>query len=162
MLLAVAVALALLLRPVVARYLSAPVGLLYAVAAGYLESLPQIYFWAILVGALLLVGLRQVRLSAGREQTAARAAHRPQGRLGNWLRLLDERERGAYFDWRLAHRLAELQDWIEARGPADPQQQIYLRIGRDRRTIEAEHQLSRLNLELDPLVAYLEDAFGQD
>ena len=72
--------------------------------------------------------------------------------------MLADRKRGSYFEWRLANRLAELESWIEVPGQMEPELRSLLAAGRTRRSIEAESILSRLNLELDRLVGYLEDA----
>ncbi len=157
-LLATALALALVLRPLVARYLSEPLGLLYAVAASYIESLPQIYLWAGLLGAFVLIGLRRIPVSQHQPPSARAPKLEHRGRLGDWVRMLADRTRGSYFDWRLASQLAELESWIDPQTQMEPQIRRYLEIGRTRRSIEANRSLSRLNFELERLVGYLEDA----
>ncbi len=156
-----ALALALLVRPLFANQLSKPIGVLYATASVYLESLPQIYLWAILVGAFILLALRQFPLSvrAATERRPTRADRR--GRVGAWVSMLADRKRGSYFEWRVASRLAELEDWEDAGGATDPQHRAYLQLGRDRRTIAVDPYFSQLNFELEALVAYLEDALDR-
>lgn len=160
-LLATVVLLAVLLRPAVDDYLAQPLGFLYSVAARYLESVPQIYLWAGLLGLFALIGLRRIPLGAsGPQRDRPRSvAHR--GRLGEWVQLLDDRQRGAYFEWRLANRLAELDRWIGAAPQLTPELGRYLEIGRTRRTIEPERDLSRVNFGLERLVGYLESALDR-
>lgn len=156
-----ALTLAILVRPLFANQLSKPIGILYATASVYLESLAQIYLWAILVGAFVLLALRQLPLSV-RSRTEPRPTRADRrGRVGAWVRMLGDRKRGSYFEWRVASRLAELEDWEDAGGAADPQHRAYLQLGRDRRTIALDRSFSELNFELEALVAYLEDALDR-
>ena len=52
----------------------------------------------------------------------------------SWLTLLQDRARGAYFGWRLANRLAELDSQIPDHPKQQPARQVqeYLRMGRNR------------------------------
>lgn len=153
-----ALLLTLLLRPAISSYFAEPLGLIYALVVRYVESLPQIYLWAGLLAIFVLAGLRRIPLASRKTSAERPAGIKPRGRLGNWVGLLADRHRGAYFEWRLANRLAELEEWIGAADTTDHQQRAYLEIGRDARTIKAEHELARLNFKLDELVGYLEDA----
>lgn len=159
--LAAAGLLAVVLRPLIASTLERPLGLLYGVAVRYVESLPQIYLWAGLLGAAALVGLRRLPLRDPEALPPQPPTRAQRGRLGNWVRLLAERERGTYFEWRLANRLAQLERWIGAPNRMDTELQSYLDLGRNQRTIQAEPRLSRLNFELERLVGYLEDALDR-
>lgn len=161
LLVALGLSLAVGIRPLVARYMAEPLGLSYAVAVRYVESLPQIYLWAGLLAACLVFGVRRIPAVRTTAASELPAPLEYSGRLGEWERLLSDRWRGAYFEWRLAHRLAELQAWIGAEQPAAPDHQTFLEIGRDRRTISAERRLRQLNFELDGLVGYLEDAIDR-
>lgn len=159
--LAAGLLLAVFLRPVIAGYFSEPIGLIYALAVRYVESLPQIYLWAALLGAFVWVGLRRFSLESRKTRSPRPAQIERGGRLGSWVGLLADRQRGAYFEWRLANRLAELESWIGATESTDNQQRAYLNFGRDSRTIRAEYESARLNFKFDGLVGYLEVALDR-
>lgn len=154
-----ALLLAIVLRPLVAGALAGPLGLVYAISVRYLESLPQIYLWAALLAAFVLVGMRRLPLRNAPSPTIVRRPATSRGRLGHWVGLLADRQRGAYFEWRLANRLAELERWIGAADELDDRSRAYLELGRTQRTIQAARDFARLNFALERLVGYLEDAF---
>lgn len=150
--------LAIVLRPLIASALAGPLGLAYVVAVRYVESLPQIYLWAVLLGAFVLIGLRRLPLRDAAKSPGAPRQISNQGRLGAWVELLADRRRGTYFEWRLANRLAELERWIGAPDELDARSQSYLEFGRNQRTIHAASAAAPMNFKLERLVAYLEDA----
>lgn len=149
------------LRPAVESYLSEPLGLVYAVTARYIASLPQIYLWAGLLGLFVVIGLRRIPLRTARAEKGPANRRVQRGRLGDWVRLLADRRRGAYFEWRLANRLAALERWMDSSPEMPAEMRRYLQIGRTRRTIEAGQSLGRLNFRLERLVGYLEDALDR-
>lgn len=157
-LLIAALLLAIVLQPLIASALAGPLGLIYAIATRTVESLPQTYLWAVLLGAFVLIGLLRLPL-----RNDSRPLIRPRqtsydGRLGAWAELLADRRRGSYFEWRLANRLAELERWIGAPDQLDARSRAYLEFGRNQRTIHAASNSAPVNFKLERVVAYLEDA----
>jgi hypothetical protein len=139
------------------RYAAEPIAVVYALASGLADALPQIYVWGGIVAFFLVVGLRWIPIHPPASETLPEPAPKFHSSLGGWLKLIQDRRRGAYFHWRLANRLAELQRWIGIEsGPEDEQIARYLRLGNDSRTIGFANQLSSLNINLESIVSYLE------
>jgi hypothetical protein len=84
--------------------------------------------------------------------------------LESWLQLLRDRARGTYFRWRLANRLAELDSQIPDHPEQRPDRQVqeYLKMGRDRRTIDDTASRFSGSYPVDGVVTYLEQQIEAD
>ena len=109
---------------VVVRYLSLPLGRLYRTLARLVELAPQDWIWAAMIALTVLLALRNF---ASRRESAS-VADPIEGVLTesmeSWLTLLQDRARGAYFGWRLANRLAELDSQIPDHPKQQPARQV--------------------------------------
>ncbi len=85
------------------------VPLLYVFWIGrlFFASIPQFIFWLLfLVVALVVAGK-----SLAKRQVVSRRRERErwqQGRVEEWLRMIEQRHSGAYFRWRFSHRIGIL------------------------------------------------------
>lgn len=139
------------------RFAAQPISNIYNTAADLINSLPQIYIWAGIIATFSFIGLRRIPFGASASSDQVEAAQRHHSSLGRWLKLIQDRRRGAYFYWRLANRLAALERWIGGEhAPGDEQTAAYLRLGAESRTIGVERNLASLNVELESVVSYLE------
>jgi hypothetical protein len=157
------VVLLLWVREGLLRFAAEPIAIAYGFAAGLVESLPQLYVWAGIVAFFLVVGLRRVPLRIGSQVAHSVPSQSYRSSLGKWMMLIQDRSRGAYFHWRLANRLAELDQWI-GRDSSNASDEVaaYLQLGSDSRTIGFENEMSALNVELDSIVDYLEKKANDD
>jgi len=149
---------------VVVQYLSQPLGRLYRTLAQLAELAPQDWIWATMIALTVLFALRNF---ASRRESAG-VAEPIDGfqteSLESWLQLLQDRARGTYFRWRLANRLAELDSQIPDHPEQRPDQQVqeYLKMGRDRRTIEDTASRFSGSYPVDGVVTYLEQRIEAD
>ncbi len=143
---------------VVVTYFSEPLGHLYGVVSQITALAPQDWLWATLIGLVALFSLRTLsgRRSPSQEQQSITEVLGDS--LASWLELLHERDKGTYFSWRLAQRLAELNEWIGIRSSADisDEVQAYLRQGRSRRTIERAETANAGDPPIEEVIAHLE------
>jgi len=136
---------------------SRPLGLLWAWVSAVLGGLPQAELWAVLVAVFGVLGLRSLGFRVVRASSNRRTRSLSQGTLQNWLELLDNQDRGEYFRWRLARRLATLSDDLGLPAPAlDPRIEAFLQAGRQLRTIRPQASRAELSLRPAILVDYLE------
>lgn len=82
----------------------------YAVLLGRaaLASTPQIVIWGVLVSIGALIFFSGSLSRRRRLLVKAPMRHVQQGRVEHWIRLVQEVDRGEYFQWRLSHQLSEL------------------------------------------------------
>jgi len=149
---------------VVVQYLSQPLDRLYRTLAQLVELAPQDWIWATMIALTVLVALRNF---ASRRESAG-VADPIEGfqseSLESWLTLLQDRARGAYFGWRLANRLAELDSQIPDHPKQQPGRQVqeYLKMGRNRRTISDRALRISGSDPVDDVVIYLEQRIEAD
>ena len=137
------------------RTFEQPLAFLYAWLVALQSAFPQTLLWAIPVGLFGLLALRMLPLRGLRGRARSQLTIRSTGSLSGWHKLLADRNRGAYFAWRLARKTSQLVDALDPQGSAsaDPEIEEYLRAGRTART----HLLGRhLDVEPESIVRHLE------
>ena len=149
---------------VVVQYLSQPLGRLYRTLAQIAELTPQDWIWAAVIALTVLIGIRNFASRRDAAGATDPMDHIQTESLESWLLLLQDRARGTYFGWRLANRLAELDSQIPDHPEQQPARQVqeYLKMGRDRRTIDDTESRFSGSYPIDGVVTYMEQRIEAD
>ncbi len=179
------------LRDLATRLIVLPILYILWVLDFLLASIPQVFFWFLMLFVVLRIAWRSLRRPSKtlHESQSLSSSAPPQGRVGLWRRRLDLASKGNYSQWGLARHAANLAANLlayhehisvrEARArlkrgmiDAPPDIQAYFKAAMASRPphtlrffsrllqrlgLREEEVVPSLNLDLERLVAFLED-----
>lgn len=104
----IAAVLALLLRDLVRSILVPPVLYAFWMARIVYQTLPQLFWWGLVMLILLLIAARSLTLRSNSTKSTESAHRTRESRLDMWTKWIDQTRKGGYFRWYLAHELGRL------------------------------------------------------
>lgn len=91
-----------------ARHFIAPTLFLLWIGRLLLESIPQVIIWGVFVAIALIIAGRSLLKRGSIPRPIRRAEAALPGRIGSWVKLIQQADQEAYYKWQLAQPLSEL------------------------------------------------------